>query len=237
MNTSLIIPALNEEESLGFVLNGVPRELVFEIILVDGGSIDRTVEIAESAGARVIHEPRRGYGRACATGVEHALGEIVVFLDADGADNPGDIQALIEPIQASKADLVLGSRLAGEIEPGAMPWHQYFGNWLSAGMIRALYRLPVTDLSPFRAVVKSRLQELGMTEMTYGWPTEMIVKAARQGWKIREIPVCYRSRYGGESKISRTLRGTVLATYFIISTILRYAFGPASNRPINGKSR
>ena len=120
--------------------------------------------------------------------------------------------------------MVLGSRLAGEIEDGAMPWQQHFGNWLSSLLIRMLYRLPVTDLSPFRAVRKSKLLDLGMTEMTYGWPTEMIVKAAKRGWKIKEIPVNYRSRYGGQSKISGTLKGTVLATYYIISAILKYSF-------------
>jgi glycosyltransferase involved in cell wall biosynthesis len=223
MKSSVIIPALNEEESLGYVLASIPMDLIAEIIVVDGGSTDNTVSIAEAAGARVIREPRRGYGRACATGVEHANGEILIFLDADGADDPTDIQALVEPLKAEEAEIVLGSRLAGELETNAMPWQQYFGNRLSAWLIRLLYRLPVTDLSPFRAVRKSKLMELGMTEMTYGWPTEMIVKAARQGWRIREIPVRYRSRYGGTSKISGTLRGTVLATYHIISTILRYA--------------
>ena len=226
MKTSLIIPALNEEASLGYVLDSIPREQVSEIIVVDGGSTDDTVKIARAAGASVIKEPRRGYGRACATGVEHSNGDVLVFLDADGADNPSDIQTLINPVLSGGADMVLGSRLAGEIEAGAMPWQQYFGNWLSAWMIRFLYQLPVTDLSPFIAIRKSKLMELGMIEMTYGWPTEMIVKAARQGWRIQEIPVRYRARYGGESKISGTLRGTVLATYFIISTILRYALVP-----------
>jgi glycosyltransferase involved in cell wall biosynthesis len=224
MKTSLIIPALNEEESLGYVLSNIPREEIKEIIVVDGGSTDNTVKIAKAAGAHVIQEPRRGYGQACATGVQQASGDILVFLDADGADDPAEVWALIVPIMSGAADMVLGSRLAGEIESGAMPWQQYFGNWLSAWMIRLLYRLPVTDLSPFRAVEKSKLIELGMKEMTFGWPTEMIVKAARRGLRIQEIPVRYRARYGGESKISGTLRGTVLATYFIISTILRYAF-------------
>jgi hypothetical protein len=223
METSVIIPALNEEESLGFVLSGIPKEQIREIIVVDGGSTDNTVSIAKASKARVIREPRLGYGQACATGIEHASGDILVFLDADGADDPSEIQALINPVLLGDADMVLGSRLAGEVEAGAMPWQQHFGNWLSAWLIRLLHGLPLTDLSPFRAVRKSRLTALGMTEMTYGWPTEMIVKAARQGWKIMEIPVRYRSRYGGKSKISGTLRGTVLATYFIISTILRYA--------------
>lgn len=226
MKTSLIIPALNEEESLGYVLSSIPGELISEIIVVDGGSTDNTVGIAKRAEASVIQQPRRGYGRACTTGIEHANGDVLIFLDADGADDPVEVRALIDPIISGDAEMVLGSRLAGEIESGAMPWQQYFGNWLSAKLIRLLYGLPVTDLSPFRAVKKSKLIELDMTEMTYGWPTEMIVKAARQGWRIQEIPVRYRARFGGESKISGTLRGTVLATYFIISTILRYALVP-----------
>lgn len=223
MNTSVIIPALNEEESLGFVLANIPREQVAEIIVVDGGSEDDTVRIAESAGAQVIYELRSGYGQACATGARHANGDILVFVDADGADDPTQIQALTEPILKGAADLVLGSRLAGKIESDAMPWQQYIGNWLSARLISLLYRKKITDLSPFRGVRKSKLNELDMVEMTYGWPTEMIVKAIRKGWQIQEVPVRYRSRYGGRSKISGTLRGTLLATFFILSTILRYA--------------
>jgi glycosyltransferase involved in cell wall biosynthesis len=223
MDTSIIIPALNEEESIGHVLAEIPN-IPLEIIVVDGGSIDRTVEIAQNVGARVITETRRGYGRACATGVEHATGELLVFLDADGADDPKMVEDLILPIQSGEADMVLGSRLAGDIQPGAMPWQQHFGNWLSSWLIRILYRLPITDLSPFRAVRKTKLASLQMSEMTYGWPTEMIVKAARHGWKIVEIPVNYRARVGGQSKISGTLRGTVLATYYIISTIFKYLF-------------
>ncbi len=223
MKTSLIIPTLNEEESLGFVLDSIPENSVDEIIIVDGGSTDGTIEIAESYATRVIHEARRGYGQACATGTDHAQGEIVIYLDADGADDPAGIPAIIQPILDGQADMVLGSRLAGSIADGAMPWHQYFGNWLSARLIRILYRLPITDLSPFRAVRKSKLTVLGMTEMTYGWPTEMIAKAARQGWRIIEIPVDYHPRYGGDSKISGTIRGTVLATYYIITTIFRYS--------------
>ena len=223
MDATLVIPALNEEESLGHVLEAVNTDLLSEIILVDGGSSDRTVEIANANGVRVIQESRRGYGRACAAGVAHAQGEIIIFMDADGADDPGQIPDLIAPIIQEGADMVLGSRLAGNIHPGAMPWHQEFGNRLSAGMIRLLYGLPITDLSPFRAVRHSRLLELNMQEMTYGWPTEMITKSARKGWRIVEIPVNYYPRKGGQSKISGTVRGTILATYHIIRTILKYS--------------
>jgi glycosyltransferase involved in cell wall biosynthesis len=223
LKATLVIPALNEEESLGHVLERVDRSLISEIILVDGGSGDGTVAIAKDNGAKVIEETRRGYGRACAVGVASAQGEVIVFMDADGADNPDQIPELITPIKQDQADMVLGSRLAGVISPGAMPWHQKFGNQLSAGMIRFLYGLPVSDLSPFRAVLRSKLLDLNMQEMTYGWPTEMITKAARQGWRILEVPVDYHPRIGGRSKISGTVKGTILATYHILWTILKYS--------------
>lgn len=222
MRTSVIIPAINEGESLGHVLAHIDHELVEEIILVDGGSSDNTVAVAEASGASVIIETRRGYGRACATGVANASGDILVFMDADGADDPRQIQNLIKPIIEGNGEMVLGSRLAGNIAPGAMPWHQRLGNWLSARLIRLLYGLPITDLSPFRAVLHTKLVDLKMVEMTYGWPTEMIAKASKKGWKIIEIPVNYYPRKGGESKISGTIKGTILATYFIISTIIKY---------------
>ena len=223
MNTSVIIPAFNEEESIGYVLELMTNLDIHEIIVVDGGSTDKTAEIAEGKGVRVIHEIRPGYGRACEAGVEQAQGEIVVFLDADGADDPTQIPDLVDPLINHQADLVLGSRLSGKVHPGAMPWHQYFGNWLSANLIDLFYKLPITDLSPFRAVDRLKLVSLGMQEMTYGWPTEMITKAARQNWRIVEIPVNYFPRYGGKSKISGTLRGTILATYYILTTIIKYA--------------
>ena len=223
MCTSVIIPALNEEESIGQVLAAIPARSASEVIVVDGGSDDDTVAIAQAAGARVVHEPRRGYGRACSAGVVTAVGDIVLFLDADGADDPRQIPDLVAPILGGQVDMVLGSRLAREMAPGAMPWHQRFGNWLAAWLIRRLYGLPLTDLSPFRAVRRASLLTLGMEEMTFGWPTEMIVKAARRGWRVVEIPVRYRRRLGGRSKISGTVRGTVLATYFILWTILRHS--------------
>jgi glycosyltransferase involved in cell wall biosynthesis len=223
LDATLVIPALDEEESLGYVLEAVDMDLLSEIILVDGGSSDRTIDIAREHGARVVQEPRRGYGRACATGVAHAQGEIVIFLDADGADDPSQIPNLITPIIKEGVDMVLGSRLAGNIYPGAMPWHQKFGNQLSARLIRLIYGLPISDLSPFRSVLRSKLLELDMQEMTYGWPTEMITKSARKGWRIQEVPVDYHPRIGGRSKISGTVRGTILATYYILRTIIKYS--------------
>jgi glycosyltransferase involved in cell wall biosynthesis len=180
------------------------------------------VAVAEAAGAKVIHEPQRGYGRACAAGLAHASGEFIVFMDADGADDPTQIPDLLAPLLEGRADLVLGSRLAGDISPGAMPWHQRVGNRLSAWLLRVLYGLPISDLSPFRALRREKLLRLGMVEMTYGWPTEMIAKAARRGWRIVELPVRYRPRLGGHSKISGTIRGTVLSTYYILKTIFKY---------------
>jgi glycosyltransferase involved in cell wall biosynthesis len=222
---SIIIPTLNEAESIAAVLAAIPGNAAAEILVVDGGSKDGTVETARSAGATVINEPRGGYGQACATGLAAAQGGVIVFLDGDGADDPHHLMQLVLPILQNQADMVLGSRLLGQIDPGAMPWHQRFGNWLAAFLIRALYGLSITDLSPYRAVRREALLDLKLTEMTYGWPTEMIVKAARQAWRIQEIPVTYHPRRGGKSKISGTLRGTILATAFILGTILRYAKG------------
>jgi glycosyltransferase involved in cell wall biosynthesis len=220
---SVIIPALNEAESIGRVLEAIPPGIASEIVVVDGGSSDNTADVARAHGCRVIEQLQRGYGRACATGVAAARGEIVVFLDADGADDPGQLLDVVAPVVRRQADLSLGSRLAGKMAPGAMPWHQRFGNWLAAWLIRRLYALQVTDLSPFRAVHRQSLLDLGMEQMTYGWPTEMIVKAARGGWRVAEVPVLYRPRLAGHSKISGTLRGTALATYQILTIILRYA--------------
>lgn len=226
MTVSVIIPALNEEECISQVLSEIPADLVNEVIVVDGGSTDGTAACAEATGARVIHELRRGYGLACATGLAAAQGDTVIFLDADGADDPAFIPSLLQPIAAGKAEMVLGSRLAGTKTAGTMFWHQRFGNWLSAKLIQLFYRLPLSDLGTFRAVRREPLLALGMQEMTYGWPTEMIVKAARSDWRVIEVPVRHRARLGGFSKISGTVRGTVLATYFILSTILRYAMRP-----------
>jgi glycosyltransferase involved in cell wall biosynthesis len=227
MNVSVIIPAWNEAESIASVLAEIPWQQVTEVLVVDGGSTDGTAKLATHAGARVLVEARRGYGRACATGSQAAKGEILVFLDGDGADDPQYLPKLLALIQSGNVDMALGSRLAGRIQPGAMPWHQRTGNWFSAGLIRILYGAPLTDLSPFRAVRKDRLIELDMQEMTFGWPTEMIVKAARRGWRLVEVPVSYRARIGGKSKISGTVKGTFLATWFILKVIARYARGPA----------
>jgi glycosyltransferase involved in cell wall biosynthesis len=223
VSATAVIPALNEAVSIGAVLDAIPRQLVAEIIVVDGGSCDETAAIAADRGAHVVVEPRRGYGRACAAGVGRARGDVIVFLDADGAVNPREIPKLLALIVRDRADMVLGSRLAGSIARGAMPWHQRFGNGLCAWLIRVLYRCPVTDLAPFRAVRRARLKEIVLRDQGYGWPTEMIVEAARAGWRIREVPVSCEARTGGRSKISGTARGTALATLHIFRAIV----GPA----------
>lgn len=220
------MPALNEEVTIAGVIAAVPRDVVDCVIVVDNGSTDATAETAQAAGARVIREPQRGYGAACYAGTRAATdADVLVFLDADGADDPAEISRLVDPIVAGQADLVVGSRARGEREPGALLPHARFGNWLAAQLMRWLYGLRVTDLGPFRAVRRPVLQALDMQEMTYGWPTEMMVKAAKRGYRVLEVPVSYRRRAGGESKVSGTLRGTVLAAYYILGTTIRYAFG------------
>jgi glycosyltransferase involved in cell wall biosynthesis len=198
------------------------------VVVVDNGSVDRTAEVAQQAGARVVREPRTGYGYARAAGVEVARAqgaEILAFLDGDGSFDPAQLPDLLAPIEAGRADLVLGSRPAGGMEPGAMPPHARFGNWLVSRLMGTLYDLEVTDLGPYRAIRADLLARLAMREMTYGWPTEMMVKAARAGAQVVEVPVCYRVRRGGRSKVSGTIRGTLLATYFILFVTLRSALG------------
>ncbi len=224
MRVAAIIPVLNEEATIGAVLKAVPSHVVDEIFVVDNGSTDATAKIATDLGATVIHEARRGYGYACYAGAQAAVGyEILVFLDGDGADDPREIPLLLEPILQDRADVVLGSRTRGNHEPDALLLHARFGNWLTARLMCLLYNLEVSDLGPFRAIKRSVFMNLDMQEMTYGWTTEMMVKAAKQGYRIHEVPVSYYKRAGGKSKISGTLRGSFLAAYHILKTTLRYA--------------
>jgi glycosyltransferase involved in cell wall biosynthesis len=228
VKTAVIIPARNEEAPLPGVLAELPHGVTNLVIVVDNGSTDNTAQVARQGNALVIIEPQAGYGRACAAGVATALNQnadVLAFMDADGSFDPGQLTDLLAPIQSGRADLVLGSRPAGGMEPGAMPAHARFGNWLVARLMRLLYGLQVTDLGPFRAIRANLLTQLRMQEMTYGWPTEMMVKAARLGARVEEVPVRYRVRRGGRSKVSGTIRGTALATYFILWITLRYAFG------------
>jgi glycosyltransferase involved in cell wall biosynthesis len=221
---AVIIPALNEAGNIAGLVAELRAVVAAEIIVVDNGSTDDTAAVAVAAGARVVTEPRRGYGYACAAGVAAAGGaELVVFIDGDGSFLPAELPALLAPLRAGRADLVLGSRPLGHIAPGAMPPQQRFGNWLAAGLMRLLYRMKVTDLGPYRAIRRDLLERLAMREMTYGWPTEMMVKAARRGARIAEVPVSFHPRRSGKSKVSGTLRGTLLAARYILGVTLRYA--------------
>lgn len=224
MPVSLIIPALNEAECIGPLLAEAPEGIAHQIIVVDNGSTDGTGEAAQAAGAQVVREERRGYGYACAAGVAAASGDILAFMDGDGSFVPGELAALLAPVSAGIADLALGSRFLGGMAPGAMPPHQLFGNKLVAKLVGARFGLRLTDLGPFRVVRRDLLQSLEMQEFTYGWPLEMIMKAVRRQARVAEVPVTYRRRFAGQSKVGGTLRGTVLATYRILRVTLRYGF-------------
>lgn len=223
MRVSLIIPALNEAECLGALLAEIPPEAIHELIVVDNGSTDATAEVARRAGAMVVGERRRGYGHACAAGAAAARGAILVFMDGDGSFVPDEIPTLTAPLLAGTADMTLGTRMAGGMTPGSMPPHQQFGNRLVAGLVRHIHGLPLTDLGPFRAVRRDLLEALDMQERTYGWPIEMILKAARRRARVVELPVRYRPRLAGRSKVGGSVKGTLLATYRILRVTMRYS--------------
>ena len=224
MRVSVIIPTRNEARAIGRVLADLPADLITEVLVVDNHSSDGTAEIAARMGARVVREPRRGYGRACLTGLAHTSApDVVVFLDGDYSDRPVELPRLLAPISEGRADITLGSRLTGPRMPGALPWHAAFGNRLAAGLISLLFGQRITDLGPFRAARADVLRVLTLEETTYGWAVEMILKGALRGFRIVEVPVSYHSRIG-KSKISGTISGTVGAAWFIFSRILRYYF-------------
>jgi glycosyltransferase involved in cell wall biosynthesis len=226
MHIAIIIPALDEAENLPYLIAAIPRPADdhVEVIVADNGSADNTAEAARAIGARVVSEPRRGYGFACAAGVRAAgSAEVIVFLDGDGSSDPAELPALLAPLRESAADLVLGSRLLGGKREAMLP-HQRFGNWLTALLMRRLYGIRVTDLGPYRAIRAGLLAELDMREMTFGWPTEMMVKAARHSARILEVPVSHHPRLAGKSKVSGTVRGSLLAAYFILRTTFKYAW-------------
>lgn len=221
---SVIIPTRNEASAISRVLADVPADIVSEILVVDCNSTDGTVEIARKMGARVIQEPRAGYGRACLTGLANASApDVVVFLDGDYSDRPAELPLLLGPIFDGRADITLGSRLGARRISGALPWHAVLGNRLAATLIGFLHGVRITDLGPFRAARADVLRALALEETTYGWAVEMILKSKLEGFRIVEVPVSYYPRLG-KSKISGTVQGTLGAAWFILSRIMLYYF-------------
>jgi glycosyltransferase involved in cell wall biosynthesis len=229
-----VIPCLNEAPSVARVverLKGQPHVRLDRVIVVDNGSTDGTGEIARRAGAEVVREERRGYGRACLAGVMAAGdADVIVLLDGDAADDPADLPRILAPLLEGRAELVVGSRALGTREAGSMTPQQLVGNQVAAWLMGLLYRSRVSDLGPFRAIRRRDLLGLDMQEMTYGWSVEMMVKAARAGYRYHEVPVQYRRRIG-VSKVGGTLKGSLLAGWCIVSTVLKYArWRPTSAR-------
>ena len=223
VRVSVVIPTYNEAQSIGRVLSDIP-EMVEEVLVVDSDSSDGTAAIARGLGAKVLHEPRRGYGRACLTGLAAVNApDVVVFLDGDYSDRPAEMPLLLDPLRTASADMVIGSRLARKRAPGSLPWHAVLGNRLAVVLIAWFSGVYLSDLGPFRAVRYDKLMALRLQESTYGWPVEMIVKGARRGLRIVEVPVSYHPRLGS-SKISGTFRGSFGAAWGILSAIVKYQF-------------
>jgi glycosyltransferase involved in cell wall biosynthesis len=232
---AFVVPCLNEESNVaGLVadLRAVAARpdlpvAITGIYVVDNGSTDATASRAAAAGATVVSQPQRGYGRACLAGAL-ATGDLdlLIYLDGDRSDCPGDLPRLLHPLLAGDADLVLGSRVLGSTEPGALTVPQRFGNWLATRLLRLLYGVRLTDVGPFRVIRRRDLLALGMSEPTYGWPVEMIARAARRGLRVREVPVTWRRRAGGQSKVSGDLRASTRAGVRILATIVRSRRSP-----------
>jgi glycosyltransferase involved in cell wall biosynthesis len=217
MKISVIIPAFNEEGSIGSVIGDIDRGLVQEVIVVNNGSADNTAVVASNAGARVITENRPGYGWACLAGIASVKNpDVIVFLDGDYSDYPEQIKDLIMPIQKENADLVIGSRIKGNAQKGSLTIPQRFGNIFAAFFLSIFFKTRYSDLGPFRAITANALQKLEMSDKTFGWTIEMQMKAAFYGMKITEVPVSYRVRKAGKSKVSGTIRGVILAGSFIL---------------------
>lgn len=219
----VVIPTLDEEQSIADVVRGIPRAIVSRVIVADGGSRDATAARAKAAGADVI-DAGRGYGRACLAATMAAEdADIVVFMDGDGADDPRSIVELVEPIRSGGCDFVLGSRARGRREAGSIAWHQLVAGRVAGWGMRLLYGVSYTDMSALRAIRRQALLELAMRELTYGWNLEMQMRAARAGLRILEIAVDYRRRRGGNSKVAGSLVGTMRAGARIIATFARVA--------------
>lgn len=232
LTVDILIPARDEAGALPLLLAGLPRVgegwSVRRIVVVDNGSRDDTARVARGAGAETVDEPVAGYGRACLTGLAHLAAtppDVVAFVDADHSDDPADLPALLAPLVARQAELVIGSRVLGEREPGAFTPVQAFGNFLAPALLRLLWGVRTTDLGPFRAVRWSALQALAMRDLDFGWTVEMQARAAREGLAVLEVPVRYRRRTHGRSKISGTWSGSVRAGVKILVTIARVRLG------------
>jgi glycosyltransferase involved in cell wall biosynthesis len=219
---TLIIPALDEEATIARVVGDVPRDLVQRVVVVDNGSKDDTGRRAADAGAEVITERRRGYGSACLAGIAHASdSDVFVFADGDGSDDLTELRRLLTPVVRGEVDLVIGSRTRGACEPGALTPIQRFGNWLTCGLVRLFWRVEFSDLGPLRAIHREALRRLEMSDPDFGWTVEMQVKAAQRGLSTQEIPVRYRCRRAGQSKVSGTLVGSYLAGRRILGYVVR----------------
>jgi len=223
LNITVVIPALNEEDCIGRLVSALPRPLVSQVIVVDNRSSDRTSEVARAAGATVISQAQRGYGHACAAGARAATdADILVFMDGDLSDDPAELPRVVAPIIDSLADLVLGTRT--DVEPGALTPPQVMGNRVALLLIALLFRRRLHDLPSFKAIRRTTLEQLQLRERTYGWTTELLVKAVKSRVPIVEVSTHYRKRGGGESKVAGTLRGTLGAGYSILKVVLRSAF-------------
>jgi glycosyltransferase involved in cell wall biosynthesis len=222
---SVVIPCLNEEEPIASVVADVLAQGVDEVIVVDNGSTDATASRASAAGARMLVEPHRGYGRACAAGLAavRADADIVCFLDGDGSDVPSFLASVVGPVARGEADFVMGSRLRGQREPGSMTPQQLVAGYIAGALMRIVYGVRFTDMSPFRAMRVAELRRLGMSEVTYGWNLEMQMRVAAAGLRILEIPVDHRCRRGGVSKVSGNLTAGLSAAWKITTTFLRLA--------------